>query len=230
MATTKQTKTFIEKIAPLICAEASARGYNYPSGMIAQAIHESGVTSKLATKYFNLFGMKTGSSWKGKAVSLDTTEYYEGVPSNVKAAFRAYDSLEEGIKGYFEFLQYSRYQIVKAAISGYNYCERIYDAGWATGPRASYLQKCKYYIETYNLTQYDTPRAETSVIGTFQITAEPSLRIRREPSILSEQTGSLKKGETIAPYEMRMYADGSIWCRIEQGWVCRRLNSIYYMI
>lgn len=229
MATVKQIEKFIEEIAPIVCKYAKENGYNYPSGIIAQAIHESGVTSKLATKYFNLWGMKCGSSYTGKSTNLKTVEYYDGVKTEIKDNFRAYDTLEEGIKGYFDFIKMKRYQNLKQALNGLNYCERIYDDGWATGPKESYLNACKKYIDTYRLEQYDTPRAQTNVVGIFEITAKPSLRIRTEPSILSKQVGSLKTGAVIVPTESRAQTDGSIWVRIKEGWCCRRLCGIDYM-
>ena len=60
MATQKQQKEFIEKIAPLIREEAKKRGYLVASPIIAQAICESGWgLSTLASKYHNYFGLKS---------------------------------------------------------------------------------------------------------------------------------------------------------------------------
>ena len=74
--TSAQAKKFINEIAPLIQAEAKKRGYAVCSTVIAQAIIESGITSILAVKYHNYFGMKCGSAWKGKSVNLRTKEEY----------------------------------------------------------------------------------------------------------------------------------------------------------
>ena len=57
--TSAQAKEFINKIAPLIVAEGKKRGYKVFSTVIAQAIIESGITSVLAVKYHNYFGMKS---------------------------------------------------------------------------------------------------------------------------------------------------------------------------
>lgn len=66
----------------------------------AQAMVESAWnTSSLSKKYFNFFGMKCGSGYKGASVNMCTKEEYKvGVVTNTRANFRAYKSLEEGIK------------------------------------------------------------------------------------------------------------------------------------
>jgi len=42
----------------------------------------------------NLFGIKAGSSWKGKSTEITTTEYIDGVAHKVRARFRVYDSYQ----------------------------------------------------------------------------------------------------------------------------------------
>ena len=75
MALTSQQ--FINKIAPIIVKEAQARGYKFPSAIIAQACLESCYgRSLLSSKYHNYFGMKCGSSWKGSKAVLKTKEEY----------------------------------------------------------------------------------------------------------------------------------------------------------
>lgn len=37
-------------------------------------------------------------------------EYTPGTLTQIKDNFRVYDNMEEGVKGYFEFIQLSRYQ------------------------------------------------------------------------------------------------------------------------
>ena len=106
MATATEVANFINKIAPLIQKYAKQYGYKVASPIIAQACCESAFgTSSLGKKYHNYFGMKCGSSWRGKSVNLKTKEEYKiGTLTDIKANFRAYSSMEEGIKGYFEFI------------------------------------------------------------------------------------------------------------------------------
>ncbi len=70
--------------------------------LVAQAIKESGWgRSGLAVQHNNLFGMKAGSSWRGKTAGLMTSEYTAGgTHYRTKATWRVYDSYEESIKDY----------------------------------------------------------------------------------------------------------------------------------
>lgn len=155
MATEQQAKDFIYKIAPIIQKLCAEKGYRYPSAIIAQACCESGYgTSSLAYKYHNYFGMKCGSSWKGKSVNMNTKEEYsQGVLTSIKDNFRVYDSMEDGVRGYFDFISTQRYQNLKNACSSKNYIEIIKNDGYATS--FSYVNTVYGIVQKYMLTQYD---------------------------------------------------------------------------
>ena len=156
MASAEQLN-FIRQIGPLIREEAIARGYLVASPIIAQATVESfkgtGL-SGLATKYHNYFGMKCGSSWKGRSVNLKTgEEYTTGTITQITAAFRVYDDMRSGVRGYFDFISTSRYKALKSAATPKEYLERIKAAGYATS--STYVQTNLKRISLYNLTDYD---------------------------------------------------------------------------
>lgn len=155
MATQEQVKMFISKIAPIIQKEARQRGYNFPSAIIAQACLESAYgTSLLGYQFHNYFGMKCGSSWKGKSVKLSTKEEYKpGTLTSIKDNFRVYDSIEEGVKGYFDFISASRYQNLKNATSPKNYIELIKQDGYATS--SQYITNVYNVVTMHQLEQYD---------------------------------------------------------------------------
>lgn len=159
MATTAQVKAFINLIAPIIQSECKARGYKFPSAIIAQACCESAYgTSLLGYKYHNFFGMKCGSFWKGKSVNLTTKEEYTvGTLTAIKDNFRVYDTDEEGVAGYFDFISTSRYQNLKNATSSKNYLELIKADGYATS--STYVNTVYSIVEKYELTQYDNMTA-----------------------------------------------------------------------
>ena len=98
MAITEKQQRFIEDIAKHVQKYAKAYGILVHSPIIAQAILESGWgESKLASKYHNYFGMKCGTTWKGKSVNMETKEEYTpGTLTTIKDNFRVYDSMEEG--------------------------------------------------------------------------------------------------------------------------------------
>ncbi len=150
-----QAKSFIANIAPVIQKYAKKHGYKVASAIIAQACIESAWgTSSLASRYHNYFGMKCGRGWKGKSVNLKTKEEYTtGTLTTIKDNFRIYDSMEEGIKGYFKFISSSRYANLKSATTAKQYLARIKADGYATS--STYVTTCMNVITKYNLKQYD---------------------------------------------------------------------------
>lgn len=126
-----------------------------PSLTIAQAILESNWgKSKLSAVAFNYFGMKAGSTWTGATYSSKTNEQTPaGQNFTVNADFRAYKNTDEGIKGYYEFLQYNRYKNLKGVIDYKRACALIKEDGWATD--ILYTSKLINLIEKYYLYKYD---------------------------------------------------------------------------
>lgn len=126
-----------------------------PSLTIAQAILESNWgKSMLSQRAHNYFGMKAGSGWKGATYSAKTQEQTPaGKPFTINAAFRAYGSVAEGIRGYYVFLQYPRYQNLKGVTDYKEACRLIKADGWATDVK--YADKLVSLIEKYGLTKYD---------------------------------------------------------------------------
>lgn len=155
MASSAQAKQFIQQIAPLIQEEAKRRGYLVCSPIIAQACIESNFgISSLSAKYHNYFGLKCGSAWKGKSVNLKTKEEYTvGTLTTIRDNFRAYDSMEEGVKGYFDFISTKRYSNLKSASAPREYLERIKADGYATS--SSYVNTNMNYIGKFDLEKWD---------------------------------------------------------------------------
>lgn len=146
---------FIEAIAKYVKKYAARYGIKVHSPIIAQAILESGWgKSKLAAVYHNYFGLKCGTKWKGKSVNLTTKEEYtEGTLTTIKDNFRVYDNMEEGVKGYFEFIQLARYQNLKGITKPKKYLETIKADGYATSSK--YVENNMKIVEQYDLTKYD---------------------------------------------------------------------------
>ena len=146
---------FIEQVAKFVQKYAAQYGIKVYSPIIAQAILESGWgNSKLAARYHNYFGLKCGTKWTGKSVNMTTQEEYTvGTLTTIKDNFRVYDSMEEGIKGYFEFIQLARYQNLKGITNPKKYLETIKADGYATS--STYVTNNMKLIKQYNLTKYD---------------------------------------------------------------------------
>lgn len=162
MATQQQINAFIEKVAPLVQKESKARGYKVASPIIAQACCESAFgTSSLGYKYHNYFGMKCGSSWKGKSVNMKTKEEYNSQLVSIRDNFRAYDSMEAGIKGYFDFIDTKRYANLKTAKTAKEYLEMIKADGYATS--STYISTNMNIVDKYGLTKYDSLESFKSI-------------------------------------------------------------------
>lgn len=158
MSVTSNTiNSFINSVAPLI--QKYAYKNEYPScvcsAIIAQACLESMYgTSQLGSKYHNYFGMKCGSSWKGKSVNLSTKEEFsKNTITDIKANFRVYDNMEEGIKGYFDFISKDRYSNLKSVKSDKSFLQTIKNDGYATS--STYVQNNYNVILKYDLKKYN---------------------------------------------------------------------------
>ena len=121
--------------------------------MVAQAAHESGwgkheIRNADGSSSFNLFGIKAGSSWKGKVAQVATTEVLNGQPHKVIAKFRAYASYEESFKDYAQLMKDNpRYaNVVSASNSAQGFAQGLQRAGYATDP--AYADKLTRVINT----------------------------------------------------------------------------------
>ena len=146
---------FVEQIAKYVKKYAYVYGIEVHSPIIAQAILESGWgKSTLASKYHNYFGLKCGSRWKGKSVNMLTKEEYKvGTMTSIRDNFRVYDSMEDGVKGYFEFINTSRYSNLKGVKSPEEYALRIKFDGYATSSK--YVDNIMRVIHDNKLTRFD---------------------------------------------------------------------------
>lgn len=126
-----------------------------PSMTVAQACLESGFgTTGLAKSCNNFFGMKwregCGCAWQEFETKEQTTG---GAEYTIVARFRKYANLEEGIKGYYDFINYDRYSNLKGVTDYETACDLIKADGWATDVK--YPSKLKNLIVSYGFTDFD---------------------------------------------------------------------------
>jgi flagellar protein FlgJ len=121
--------------------------------MISQAALETGwgrreIRHADGSPSHNLFGIKAGPGWKGPVAEVWTTEYVNGRPQRVKAAFRAYASFEESFADYARLMQNSpRYAGVMAhRADAVGFAQGLQKAGYATDPE--YARKLTGVINT----------------------------------------------------------------------------------
>ena len=148
-------EAFIQKVAEKVSKYAPLYGISVHSPIIAQAIIESGWgKSGLASKYHNYFGLKCGSSWKGKSVNMATKEEYKvGTMTNIRDNFRVFDDFDDGIRGYFEFINTRRYANLKGVKNPEEYVRRLKADGYATSSK--YVDNIMRVIRDNKLTRFD---------------------------------------------------------------------------
>lgn len=257
--TEKQAKEFISKIAPIIRVEAKERGYKVASPVIAQACLESAFGTCALSKYYNYFGLKCGSVWKGASVNMNTKEEYKaGTLTSIKANFRVYGSMEEGVAGYYVFINFSRYANLKTAATAREYLERIKADGYATD--SNYVKSNMSVVEKYGLTAWDNFTAGTAQITAAEIatpqkqgyttgktyTLQDNMNIRKTPNgerkKLSELTANgqknayesaggavLRKGTAVTCLGVETEKGGAIWLKIPSGYICAKAGEKIYI-
>lgn len=193
--TAQQAKDFINHIAPMIKKEGNARGYSVVSTTIAQAIIEGACgTSSLAKVYHNHFGMKAGSAWKGKVVNLKTKEEYtKGTLTTIRDGFRVYDSDEDGVKGYYDFISSKRYANLRNAKDYRQFADYLKKDGYATS--STYVNTLCKTVEKYDLSKYDS--------NSIQVAVYPNTTIRKG-SKQTEEVELLQELLNIHGYQLKV--------------------------
>lgn len=109
--------------------------------MLGQAALETGwgkheIVGSDGQPSHNLFGIKAGSNWQGKVVSIVTTEYVDGIPTKKTEKFRSYDDYGQAFSDYANLLRGNqRYKNVLAnAKDAYSFAQGLQKAGYATDP------------------------------------------------------------------------------------------------
>ena len=185
---------FINRIAPVIVTYGKAYGYKVASPIIAQACVESAFgASKLASVWNNYWGMKAGSSWKGKSVNLSTKEEYTaGTLTTIKDNFRVYSSLEDGVNGYFDFISAKRYANLKTATTPKQYLEFIKADGYATS--STYVTTCMGVVDKYGLTVWDDFQQILTDTGTAPKQPQEATESDKNPAPYKIPVGVVKMG------------------------------------
>lgn len=110
--------------------------------VIAQAALETGWGKKIIQhnnggSSFNLFNIKADPKWQGSKVEKNTLEFEQGTMIHKKEPFRLYDSFNDSVKDYVNFLS-SNDRYKKALDNPGNvehFLQGIQEAGYATDPQ-----------------------------------------------------------------------------------------------
>lgn len=150
--------SFIEQIAPYIQKYAPIYSIKVCSPIIAQAVLESASgTSELAVKANNYFGLKYRAD---RCPTCCGIYYKTGSEQNADSSYTSsamqwmkFSSMENGVRGYFDFINTSNYANLRNVTDPKTYLENIKKDGYATS--INYVQNLMAVIKKYNLTQYD---------------------------------------------------------------------------
>lgn len=144
--------TFLAKFKTYAIADMKSSGI-LASLTGAQGFIESNKgNSGLTTKANNLFGIK--GSYNGQSVTMQTTEYYNGVATKVDAAFRKYPSWQESVNDHSAlFNRLSRYSNLRGEQDFKQACINVRKDGYATSP--TYTTTLHKTITTYKLYLWD---------------------------------------------------------------------------
>ena len=243
---------FIPTVAPIVIKENKRRGNPlFSSVVIAQAICESGWgQSQIMMKANAIFGIKATSSWKGKVYNTNTKECYDVINyTNINACFRAYNSLEECIKDYFDLiLGLSRYKKAINCSSPLECITAIKNGGYATSP--TYINTIMAIIKENNLTKYDSLEIPMNELPTYEIgknyKVQVALNVRagagtnyrvknfNELTIdgknhAYKQTSAVLKPNTTVTCLNVYVGENEIWLKIPSGFICGYYHGNIYI-
>lgn len=159
---------FIEQIAPIIQKYAPQYGIKVCSPIIAQAILESASgTSELAINAHNYFGLKYRAnrcpSACGVYYKVGSEQNKDGSYTSSAMQWMKFVNMDNGVKGYFDFINIPNYSNLKSVTSPEAYLKNIKSAGYATS--LNYVQNLMNVINKYNLTKYDPQTDVTNPVN-----------------------------------------------------------------
>lgn len=151
MATAEQVRSFIDTVGPLAAQVCTERGYGNAQAWtcVAQACCESGYgTSGIMMGAKAILGIKANAGWVkaakygGLVYSARTKECYDGKTyTDITDTFRAYRTLLDSVRDYFDLIEHDRYKASLKATSVNDCITAIKNGGYATSPT---------YIQTIN--------------------------------------------------------------------------------
>lgn len=149
---------FIEKIAAYVKKYAPLYGIKVYSPIIAQAILESSYgTSELAVNACNYFGLKYREGRCKTCIGIynkvGSEQNADGTYTSSAMQWCKFKDMENGVIGYFDFINISNYSNLKGVADPRKYLENIKADGYATS--LNYVDNLMSVIESWSLTQYD---------------------------------------------------------------------------
>lgn len=172
-------KDFINQLGPIVVKVARERNLGNAQiwTCIAQACCESEFgTSKLMSNANAYFGIKATQSWVnkatygGKVYNASTKECYDGQTyTNIRACFRAYNSMEDSVRDYFDLLKLPRYNASLSKTTVLECITDIKNGGYATSPTyistiVNIYEQYKVDIEKFTIDYATTTRTVKEIL------------------------------------------------------------------
>ena len=210
MATLEQRQKFIAEITPLVQKYADKYGYsqNVVPAIVAQACCESGYGNQanaLPRIANNYFGIRHGSKLNFMGLAYDSrtgkvvpSEQINITVSNRGYYWRAYNSMEESVEGYFKFLsEHKAYAKLKNIDDPNEYLMAVGRAGYA-GSGEKYSKTCIGVITTNNLIDYCNQNQydPTSVSSSSEASTEETSTGTTETEETTSSTESTEKSSS----------------------------------
>ncbi len=112
--------------------------------VLVHAAYESGFGAARAAKEGNnLFNLTAGAYWTGPVISAGDLEYAaDGTVKNISQRFRAYPSVEAGLRDYWTFLGFPRYADARARLASgdsIGFLSKLRQGGFFTLPLDRYV-------------------------------------------------------------------------------------------
>lgn len=173
MASSEQVKKFITEIAPLAQKAFLELGKIHPSICIGMACVESSYGTAGSCKYHSYLGQKVGTGktatkyWTGAFFTSKTKEEYTvGTHTVIKAAFRAYPSMELCVFNYYELLNTNLYKRVTKT-QYREQMQQIKSCGYMTS--STECNSVLNIITKYRLNQYDLEDSGSAAVNPYQV-------------------------------------------------------------
>lgn len=148
---------FIEQIAFFVKKIGPEYGIAVVSPIVAQACNESGYGTSDKAQHHNYFGLKYRPNRVTCSSGVFTSNSFEeenGKKEAITTEWFAFDSMEDGVRGYFQFLDsLSNYDNLKGVTDPKRYLELIKADHYATS--STYVEDVYSCIISNNLTRFD---------------------------------------------------------------------------
>lgn len=178
--------------------------YKIPASItLAQGLLESAAgRSELALNANNHFGVKCTSEWQGETYHYDDDRKHE--------CFRKYKHAEESYEDHSKFLLRDRYkELFSLKITDYKAWARgLKRCGYATDP--NYAEKLIKIIENYDLSQYDTAKAESDKTEKYKDEHKSKSGHKVKPADKSIEQEVVKEAEKLGKTKQDLPQKGKV--------------------